>query len=160
MNGFSIITIISIQILAGHLKATAQLKEKSDNPVTSNKTFTLKVDKGMDPDMKALLDGEIIKEGENKFKILSSNYYLNFVVTKGQFDKCVLIAPKGASIATTDITYAKKKRDDPIVDGCYAAYIMCLARCSMKGDQGCPHCDVAFFNCRGFDMVVSGITLQ
>ena len=72
----------------------------------------------------------------------------------------LLIPPKGSSSGVTDVTYAKKKKSDTIIDGCYAAYIMCIARCAMTGDHGCPHCEPELFRCHGIDMVTDGITLQ
>lgn len=160
LRRLAFITITSVLLLGWNQNADAQTGKKAVDPAPAAKIFTIKVSPDMDPDLKTLLDGKTIKEGENSFKILSSDCYLKFIVTNGRFEKCLFISPKGpGTVTTTDITHAKKKKSDPDVDACRAAYIMCIARCAMTGDRGCPHCENEFFHCRGIDIGATGITV-
>lgn len=130
---------------------------------------TMKVSDEMPAEIKLLLHNKTLKEGENKFK-LNSGYYLNFIITNGQFHKCVLLSDIQSTAMVADLTTARKRNSTtPALSACAIQYAMCMARCgehqsSVSTGNPAPcenQCEIDRFNCdRGVTGRPGGVVIE
>ena len=116
---------------------------QGNTKANARKPLTLKAGAMVNAELKELLDGKTLKEGDNIFNLKTPGIHINIQVTSGKVTWSRLVYTVGSKVINVDLMSKKFGDDGPVIRACWTAYRLCIARCASAGkDQHCAHCDI------------------